>query len=256
MIEIIELTKKYDDLLALDKLSLIVSEKSICGIVGPNGAGKSTTLNILTGIILPTDGKVKILDLDLGSDSNKIKKLVGVIPEVLALFDGLTAEEHLTFVGKVYGLEKDTAEKRIKELLNYFDLFSAKDRLIDTFSMGMRKKLAFASAIIHSPKILFLDEPFENVDPTFRKRMKEILVKLRDGGTAIIITSHSLVEVEDFCDEVAIINKGKLVYHSKTTEIRKKIKDEVSKETYKSLEEIFVALVQGQEEKVKTLSWI
>jgi ABC-2 type transport system ATP-binding protein len=256
MIEIADLTKKYNDLLALDKLSLSVSENSICGIVGPNGAGKSTTLNILTGLILPTEGNVKILGFDLKNDTNKIKKQIGVIPEVLALFDGLTAEEHLTFVGKVYELDKDILKERIKEMLDFFELASAKDRLIDTYSMGMRKKLAFAAAIIHSPKVLFLDEPFENVDPLMRKKMKDILIKMKNNGCTILITSHALIEVEDFCDEVAIINKGKLVYRSRTEEIRKKIKNEVNKETYQSLEEIFVDLVEEPEEKTKTLSWL
>jgi ABC-2 type transport system ATP-binding protein len=257
MIEISELTKKYNGLLALDDLTLTVSENSIFGFVGPNGAGKSTTLNILTGIILPTSGDVKILGYNLLKDSIEIKKRIGVIPEVLALFDGLTAEEHLTFVGEVYGVEKTVLEDRMKELLEFFDLVAAKDRLIDTYSMGMRKKLAFAAAIIHSPKILFLDEPFENVDPLMRKKMKEVLLKMKNNGITIMITSHALIEVEDLCNEVAIINKGRLVYQSKTSDIRKKIKNEVGNETYQSLEEIFVDIVsEGNENKEKTLSWL
>ncbi len=256
MIEITGLTKSYNGLLALDKLTINIFANSIFGFVGPNGAGKSTTLNILTGIISPNSGEIKILNYDLRKDPLEIKKRIGVIPEVLALFDGLTGEEHLTFAGKVYGVEKAILEKRVKELLEFFDLSSAKDRLIDTYSMGMRKKLAFATAIIHSPKVLFLDEPFENVDPLFRKKMKEIIVKMRDSGASVLITSHALIEVEDFCDEVAIINKGNLVYQSKTADIRKKIKDEVSQETYQSLEEIFVSLVGEPEEKAKSLSWL
>lgn len=257
MIEINGLTKKYNDLLALDNLTLSVSTNSIFGFVGPNGAGKSTTLNILTGIILPTGGEVKILGYDLKKNSIEIKKNIGVIPEVLALFDGLTGEEHLRFVGKVYGVEKSILDGRIIEILDFFDLISSKDRLIDTYSMGMRKKLAFASAIIHSPKVLFLDEPFENVDPLMRKKMKEILIKMKDKGATIMITSHALIEVEDLCDEVAIINKGKLVFQSRTEDIRRKIKDEVSKESYHSLEEIFVDIIsEGESQSEKMLSWI
>lgn len=257
MIEISELSKSYNDLLALDKLTLSVSENSIFGFVGPNGAGKSTTLNILTGIILPTSGSANILGYDLIKDSVEIKKNIGVIPEILALFDGLTGEEHLTFVGKVYDIEKNTLESRIRELLDFFDLTSAKDRLIETYSQGMRKKIAFASAIIHSPKVLFLDEPFENVDPVMRKKMKDVLVRIKNKGASILITSHALIEVEDFCDEVAIINKGKVVFQSKTSDIRKKIKNEINNETYKSLEEVFMDIVsEDSSQNVQNLSWL
>lgn len=257
MIEISELSKNYNGLTALDKLTLWVSANTIFGFVGPNGAGKSTTLNILTGIISPTSGSVKILGYDLKKDSVEIKNKTGVIPEILALFDGLSGEEHLTFTGKVYGLEKNVIENRRKELLDFFDLTSAKDRLIETYSQGMRKKLAFASAIIHSPKVLFLDEPFENVDPVMRKKMKEVLISMKNNGASILITSHALIEVEDFCDEVAIINKGKLVFQSKTEDIRNKIKDEINKETYKSLEEVFMDIVNGDNSNnEKKLSWL
>lgn len=257
MIEIFELSKNYNDLLALDKLTLSIPENSIFGFVGPNGAGKSTTLNILTGIILPTSGSANILGYDLIKDSVDIKKNIGVIPEILALFEGLTGEEHLTFVGKVYDIEKNTLESRIRELLDFFDLTSAKDRLIETYSQGMRKKIAFASAIIHSPKVMFLDEPFENVDPVMRKKMKDVLVRIKNKGASILITSHALIEVEDFCDEVAIINKGKVVFQSKTSDIRNKIKDEITQETYKSLEEIFIDLTDTEDEnKIENLNWI
>lgn len=257
MIEIIGLTKSYNGFLALDNLSLNIFPSSIFGFVGPNGAGKSTTMNILTGIISPNSGEVKILNYDFKKDSIKIKKNIGVIPEVLALFDGLTGDEHLMFAGKVYGVDKNILEGRTRELLEFFDLFSAKDRLINTYSQGMRKKIAFGAAIIHSPKVLFLDEPFENVDPVMRKKMKEILVRMKNNGATIMITSHALIEVEDFCDEVAIINKGRLVYQSKTEDIRKKIKDEVSKETYNSLEEVFLDVIKSPEnEEEKKLSWI
>ena len=256
MIKISELTKNYNGLLALDKLSLSVRANSIFGFVGPNGAGKSTALNILTGIILSDSGEVKIMDFDLKKDSVEIKKRIGVIPEVLALFDGLTGEEHLKFVGKVYKVEKDALGGRIKELLDFFDLTSADDRLIETYSQGMRKKLAFASAIIHSPKVLFLDEPFENVDPVMRKKMKDILVRMKNRGAAVLITSHALIEVEDFCDEVAIINNGKIIYNSETKDIRNKIKNEITKETYQSLEDIFIDLTIDKDYNDKPLSWI
>lgn len=257
MIKIIDLSKNYNGLLALDKLTLSITESSILGFVGPNGAGKSTTLNILTGIILPTSGEIKILGYDLKKKSIDIKKRIGVIPEILALFDGLTGEEHLTFVGKVYGVKKNILPTRIKELIDFFDLTSAKDRLIESYSQGMRKKLAFAASIIHSPDVLFLDEPFENVDPISRKKMKEVLNKFKDKGKTVMVTSHSLIELEDLCDEVAIINKGKLVFQSATKDIRSKIKNKITKEAYQSLEEIFLDITKHDGiEKVKELSWL
>ncbi len=258
MIEIKELSKNFAGVQALDKINLSIHDKSIFGFVGPNGAGKSTTINILTGIVPPSEGSVKILGYDLKENPVEIKRRIGVIPERLALFDGLTGEEHLTFVGKIYGLEQKILTNRINELLYFFELTSARDRLIETYSQGMRKKLAFASAIIHAPDILFLDEPFENVDPIFRKKMRDILIRMRNNGKTILITSHALIELEDICDEVAIINKGKIVYQSRTEDIRKKIKDEISRETYQSLEEIFLDVVGGsdEEEKDNKLSWL
>ena len=178
------------------------------------------------------------------------------MPEILALFDGLTGEEHLKFVGKVYSVEKNVLNKRILKLLDYFELFTCKDRLIETYSQGMRKKLSFISAIINNPKVLFLDEPFENVDPISRKKMKDILLKMKTNGATILITSHALIELEDFCDEVAIINKGKIIFHSATKEIRNKIKNEITQETYRSLEEIFLEMTQEQEVDETSLDWL
>lgn len=257
MIQISNLSKKYGNMIALNSISLIIQGNEIFGFVGPNGAGKSTMVNILTGMIQKTRGTISIQGFNIEKDFMKIKKVIGVIPEILALFDGLTGQEHLNFVSRIYGLKQDEYKLRIKELLEYFELYFAKDRLIETYSQGMRKKLAFAAAIIHDPKILFLDEPFENVDPISRKKMKDILKRMRDKGSTVFITSHALAEVEDFCNEVAIINKGKIVFQSETKDIRNKIKNEITKETYQSLEEIFLDLTTDKEKETKTeLSWL
>lgn len=159
-------------------------------------------------------------------------------------------------MSKIYGLKHDEYKLRITEILDYFELYPAKDRLIETYSQGMKKKIAFASAIIHAPQILFLDEPFENVDPISRKKMKDVLKRMKSKGSTIFITSHALAEVEDFCDEVAIINKSKIIYQSETKDIRDKIKNEVTNETYQSLEDIFIDLTTEKEEQEKTLSWL
>lgn len=258
MIRTNNLTKQFRNILAVDSLSLTIESRTFFGFVGPNGAGKSTTVGLLTGMLRPTSGSIQILRFDLSTDPIEVKKRIGVMPEHLALFDQLTGEEHLTFVGKIYGLHKTDIEERREELLSIFDLESAAHRLIHEYSAGMKKKLAFAAAILHDPKILFLDEPFENVDPISRKKMKEILTAMRNKGVTVFLTSHALETVESLCDEVAIINKGKLVFQAKTEDIRRKIKDEVSQVTYQSLEEIFIDIVSGNgEEKLpKKLSWL
>lgn len=256
MIEISEVTKSFHKIIALDRISLVIRNNTIFGFIGPNGAGKSTMVNILTGIIKKTSGNISILGFNIDKEPMEIKKIIGVIPEILALFDGLTGQEHLNFMSKIYGLKHDEYKLRITEILDYFELYPAKDRLIETYSQGMKKKIAFASAIIHAPQILFLDEPFENVDPISRKKMKDVLKRMKSKGSTIFITSHALAEVEDFCDEVAIINKSKIIYQSETKDIRDKIKNEVTNETYQSLEDIFIDLTTEKEEQEKTLSWL
>ncbi len=256
MIEISEVIKVFNKTKALDKISLSIRNNTIFGFVGTNGAGKSTMINILTGIIKKTNGNIAIMGFNIDKEPMEIKRIIGVMPEMLALYDGLTCEEHLHFVSKIYGLQPEEYNVRSKELLEFFDLYFAKDRLIESFSQGMKKKLAFAAAIIHAPQVLFLDEPFENVDPISRKKMKDVLKTMQGKGVTIFITSHALAEVEDFCDEVAIINKGKIVYQSETKDIRNKIKNEVKNETYQSLEDIFLHLTLKKGENENTLSWL
>ncbi len=257
MIKICNITKRFHGILALDDISISIDSGKIFGFIGPNGAGKSTLVNILTGIIKKTSGEVSVFGFDIDKESMEIKKMTGVLPEALALFDGLTGQEHLNFVTKIYGLKEHEQKSKIMEILEYFELHSAKDRVIDTYSQGMKKKLAFVAAVVHLPKILFLDEPFENVDPLSRKKMKDVIKQMQNKGTTVLITSHALAEVEDFCDEVAIINKGKIVFQSATKDIRNKIKNELTRKTYNSLEEIFIDLtVEEKEKNNNTLSWL
>jgi ABC-2 type transport system ATP-binding protein len=258
MIEIINLNKRYSRLLALKSLSLSIRSSTIFGLVGPNGAGKTTLINIMTGIIPRTSGKISVLGLDIDTNPLEIKKQIGVVPEGMALFEGLTGEEHLVFVGRIYGLSALTIKQRVEEALDVLSLSDSKSRQIESYSQGMKKKLSFAAAILHNPKVLFLDEPFENVDPITRKIMKDILIEMRLKGATIFLTSHVLETVESFCDEVAIINKGELIYQSKTEDIRNKVKNEITQETYQSLEEIFIDVVSNKSvEKSKgILSWV
>ena len=256
MIEISEVVKEYSKTMALNKISLVIKNNTIFGFVGPNGAGKSTMVNILTSIIKKTSGEISILGFNIDKESMEIKKNIGVMPEILALFDGLTGQEQLDFVSRVYGLKRDEYKLRIPELLEYFELYSSKDRLIETYSQGMKKKIAFISAIIHNPKVLFLDEPFENIDPISRKKMRDVIKRMQNKGSTIIITSHALSEVEWFCDEVAIIHKGKLVFKSTTKDIRNKVKNKLTQETYESLEEVFIDLTTDKKEEKELPTWL
>jgi len=255
-IEICDLSKSYNKSTALSSLNLAIENNIIMGLVGPNGHGKSTTINILAGVIRKNGGTIKINGKALNYLDFKYKKDVGFLLENSTLIEKLSAEEYLTFVAMMHNLNKDEAKKKIEELLEYFDLKNTKNKWIESFSAGMKKKVSLAAAIIHTPKILILDEPFENVDPVSRKKMKDILKRMQLKGTTVLITSHALAEVEDFCDEVAIINKGKIVYKSATKEIRSKIKNELTQETYQSLEEIFIDLTTEKEDQEKTLSWL
>lgn len=256
IIEISEVAKTFKSNKALDKVSLSVCANTIFGLVGPNGAGKSTLINILTGIVKKNSGKIIILGYDIDKEPIEIKKRLGVFPEELAVFDGLTGEEYLSFVSKVYRVSKAEQKERISELLKYFDLYLDKDRLIETYSHGMKKKIAFAAAVIHRPQVLVLDEPFENIDPISRRKMKTLLESMKRNGGAVFITSHALAEVEDFCDEVAILNKGEIIFRSATKDIRSRMKNELLNESYKSLEEIFLDLTAENQDDLKSLPWI
>lgn len=256
MISIKNLEKHFKDLPVLNKISFNIRSGSIVGLVGPNGAGKSTLINILCGVLRKTIGQITILDLDLQKYPKKIKQQIGVMPENHAVFEGLTGEEQLSFTAEVFGLKREVYLSRIFELLRYLEIEYAKDRLIKTYSQGMKKKIAFASAIIHRPKVLLLDEPFENIDPISRTKMKKALKKMRDIGTTILISSHALAEVEDFCDEVVIINKGEMIFQAPTEFIREHIKDTTENETYQSLEEIFIDLTDESESTEISLSWL
>lgn len=258
MIEVTELKKSYGKHLVLRNLSFVIKQGVLWGLVGPNGAGKTTLINLLCGISKPTSGKIKLLGFDITKNEGAVKKSIGVLPEGLALFDGLTGYEQLTFVGRVYGLEKIILEERISDLFDVLDLKNCADKMIETYSQGMKKKISFAAAIIHNPNIIFLDEPFENMDPLTRIIIKNILLSISQKGVTVVITSHSLELVENLCDEIAIINKGDIVFQSKTIDIRNRIKNELTNETYQSLEEIFIDIVtdKNEDQQKRKLSWL
>ena len=214
------LTRRFGDLVAVQDVNLRVAPGQFFGFLGPNGAGKSTTIKMLTGLLAPTSGRMQMLGIDLTQDSVEVKRQIGVVPEGMALFGRLTGSEYLNFVGRMYGLDRATAAKRTAELLDFMQLVDQPKTLVTDYSHGMQKKLALAAAVIHGPKILFLDEPFEGVDAIASNTLKSMLQNMIARGATIFLTSHVLEIVERLCSHVAIIHRGQLVAQGSLEELR------------------------------------
>jgi ABC-2 type transport system ATP-binding protein len=244
------LTRRFGDFTAVDAIDLAVPAGSFYGFLGPNGAGKSTTIKCLTGLLRPTRGTMRILDLDPLADPVAVKRRIGVVPEDLALFDRLTGVENLAFVGQVHGLEGPVVRSRSAELLALMDLASAGDALVADYSHGMRKKLSLALALLPSPRLLFLDEPFEGIDALASRQIKDLLHSFVTRGGTIFLTSHILEIVERLCDHIGVIAKGRLVAQGPIEELRRGAAGGAT------LEEIFIALVGAGEAQRPTLDWI
>ena len=249
-IQLRELTKQYGKVTAVDSLSLTVSRGRIFGFLGPNGAGKSTTIGCMTGLLDPSSGSVSLLGEPFTSDSVDLKRRIGVMPEGLALFDQLRAHEFLSFQAQMFGLDNATTRDRVRDLLAAFDIAETGTKLLSEFSTGMRKKVAFAAAVIHGPKILFLDEPFESIDPSTVAMLKEWLRRFAAQGGTVFMTSHVLETVERFCDEVAIIKDGKLAWQSPISD---GVELQYNGQRFENLEEVFLHIVGRQE---KSLNWL
>jgi ABC-2 type transport system ATP-binding protein len=244
-IEIDRVTKSFGDKIAVDDLSLVLETGTFLGLLGRNGAGKSTTLKMLTGLLRPTSGRVRLLGLDMEEHPREIKRQIGVMPEDMALLEMLTGAQYLSFVGRMYGLDEETIDARTSELFDKLDLAAGPKTLVGDFSFGMKKKLALSAALIHGPKIVFLDEPFEGIDPVTSRTIKDILGALSRKGTTIVLTSHILEVVERLCPLVAIMDKGKLLGFGPIEELKR---------GGASLEAVFVDLVGGA--RKGELSWL
>src|SRR5450755_899633 len=214
------LTRHFGELIAVDGIDLRVAPGQFFGFLGPNGAGKSTTIKMLTGLLAPSAGRIEILGLDLTGNPVEVKRQIGVVPEGMALFGRLTGSEFLSFAGRMYGLDRITAAKRAAELLDFMQLADQPKKLVTDFSHGMQKKLALAAAVIHGPKILFLDEPFEGVDAIAAGTLKQMLQGMIARGATIFLTSHVLEIVERLCTHVGIVNHGELIASGSLEELR------------------------------------
>jgi ABC-2 type transport system ATP-binding protein len=251
-----KLSRRFGDLVAVDGVDLQVESGQFFGFLGPNGAGKSTTIKMLTGLLVPTSGRMSLLGLDFASHPVEVKRQIGVVPEGMGLFERLTGPEYLEFVGRMYGLDKPTTHKRSDELLDFMQLADRCKTLIADYSHGMQKKLALAAAVIHGPRILFLDEPFEGVDALAAGALKALLARMTERGVTIFLTSHVLEIVERLCSHVAIINKGKLVAQGSMEQLRAGVPGAEGRTL--TLEDIFLSVVGGVSERaqIEELSWL
>jgi len=260
------LTRRFGDFVAVKDVNLSVATGQFYGFLGPNGAGKSTTIKMLTGLLAPTSGSIQVLGMDFASNAVEVKRQIGVVPEGMALFGRLTASEYLRFVGQMYGLDQATTRQRSEELLEFMNLARETKKLITDYSHGMQKKLALAAAVIHGPKILFLDEPFEGVDAVAAGTLKQMLQGMIARGATIFLTSHVLEIVERLCTHVAIINHGELIAEGSLDELRAGVHRQAEAQadtelgnTRLTLEEIFIRVIgkeDTEQHAEQELSWL
>jgi ABC-2 type transport system ATP-binding protein len=225
MISCRKLNRKFGQKLAVDALTLEVNRGAICAFLGANGAGKSTTVKMLTGLLAPTSGEIEICGIDVVKNPLAIRRISGVLPEDLGLFDDLTIEEHLMLTGRIYGLDRPSTRQRAAELLRALNLTDGRNTFAAQCSHGMRKKTAFAMALLPNQEVLFLDEPFEAIDPVTAKLMRDLLVALSHRGITIFLTSHILSVVERIATQFIIIREGKCVLNSLASELPRSIED-------------------------------
>ncbi|MFC6019958.1 ABC transporter ATP-binding protein [Plantactinospora solaniradicis] len=245
-LEINGLTKRFGEKLAVDAIDLRVPRGSFYGLVGQNGAGKTTTLSMAVGLLRPDDGTARIFGADVWSAPDEAKALVGVLPDGLAMPERLTGREVLTFLGLLRGMARDEVLRRADELLDVLELSGAGGTLVIEYSTGMRKKIGLATALLHAPRLLVLDEPFEAVDPVSAATIKTILRGFVRGGGSIVLSSHVMALVEQLCDHVAVVDAGRVAAAGTLDEVRGS----------RSLEDTFVALVGDETGGVKELSWL
>ena len=242
MITCQNLARRFGDLTAVDGLTFSVAPGAICAFLGPNGAGKSTTVKMLTGLLTPTDGRVEVCGLDPSAKALELKRQIGVLPEDLGLFDDLTVEEHLLLTGDVYGIGRETTRARTAQLLHALSLEHGRHTFAAACSHGMRKKTAFAMALLPNPRVLFLDEPFEAIDPVTSKIMRDLLQSVARRGVTVFLTSHILSVAEQIATQVVMIRKGRIVWDSPASELAQ------------TLEEHYFDLVEAP--VVEELEWL
>lgn len=232
---------RYGDVVALHEASFRVTGGRLTGLVGRNGAGKSTSINLLAGLLQPDGGEVTLMG-ETAPYSPEVKGDVGFLLEDLALFGYLTPDETLRYLAEAYGLAAEEAERRTRDLLEFFGLSGASDRLVEDLSTGMRKRLAIAGALIHSPTLLVLDEPFESLDPLMVRSLKDLLRGYAASGGGVLLSSHLISAVEEICDEIVILERGRVVVEGET---KRAIEESSTRLERGTLEELYVSVVDN-----------
>ncbi|PFG06900.1 ABC transporter ATP-binding protein [Bacillus sp. es.034] len=220
MIKIHNLSKRYGSFLALDDLNLSIGKGTVFGFVGQNGAGKSTTFSILATLLAPTSGTATVNGFNISEEPKLVRRQIGYMPDFFGVYDQLKAEEYLDFYGASYKIPADQRKKLIPQLLELVNLTHKKDSYVDLLSRGMKQRLCLARCLIHDPEVLILDEPASGLDPRARIEMREILKELKKMGKTILISSHILPELAEICDEIGVIDNGRLVAHGSVSDIQ------------------------------------
>jgi ABC-2 type transport system ATP-binding protein len=243
-VELKNITKHYNEIVAVNNLSLNIQQGEIFGLLGPNGSGKSTTLKMLMGLVAPTAGSIHVLGINVSANPVDVKRLVGYVPESPSLYEFLTGIEYLDFIGDIYGLPVDEKQQRITEYLKALQLDGREGDMINSYSDGMKKKIALISAFMHKPKLLILDEPLNALDPRSARIVKDILAGLKTQGVTTIITTHVLEIAQALSDQIAIMYKGNLLALGNMDELQQRASLPSS-----DLEEIFLKLTGTEDLK-------
>jgi len=237
VVDLNNVTKRYDAILAVDNLNLTLTSSEIFGLLGPNGSGKSTTLKILLGLVQPDEGSVTVLGVPVQQDPVAVKRMVGYVPEAPRLYEFLTGVEYLDFIGDVYGMQPEDKKSRINEYLKALQLEGREGDMINSYSEGMKQKIALISAFLHKPKLLIMDEPLNALDPRSARIVKDFLQELKRQGVTAILSTHVLEIAQAMCDRIGIMYRGKLLALGNMNELR-----QLSKLPDSGLEDIFLKL--------------
>ena len=241
------LWKRFGEQVAVAGIHLELPRGRFIGLVGPNGAGKTTTLSMVTGLLRPDDGAVQIVGHDVWADPVAVKSRIGVLPEGLRLFERLSGRELLAYTGRLRGLPGAEVDKRAAQLLDVLDLSGAQHKLVVDYSTGMRKKIGLAAALLHNPGVLFLDEPFEGVDPVSAQVIRGVLERYTASGGTVVFSSHVMELVESLCDWVAVMARGRIVAHGPLEEVRGDAP---------TLQDAFLSLVGAERHAGQGLDWL
>ena len=242
MIQLAGVTKKYDDLVAVDDLTLEVARGEIFGFIGPNGAGKTTTIKMLAGLLRPSAGRIEIDGQDISSAPEETKRILGYIPDTPYLYEALSAREFLTFVGKIYGLSSKVIEDRMASLFTYFGMDGWAHIRAEEYSHGMRQKVVVSSALLHEPRVLVVDEPMVGLDPQSARKVKDLFKARTREGMTIFLSTHTLAVAEELCARIGVIHKGRLIACGTVEDLRKE-----SGSRSRTLEEIYLELTEYSE---------